>query len=135
MGNDAMGNDAMGNDAAGGKPRGPRWEEAGDANVPAALAALYPPLPETLYCPHDVARGRYLFRTLASTEDCGLVCFLDPRRARAYVRAVFPGGEYGTIVGMSLDGAHDLALGRHAVVNCLLVVGADFRCPSVHYVR
>jgi Rad3-related DNA helicase len=126
------------------QPTSPRWEEIGDANIPLALTVLCQPLPEMLYCPYDVATGCFLYRKIEASEDCGLIAFLAPDVAQDYIRTRLRRGAYSKVRQVSLDEAHDLALARHAVVNCLIVVqpapmvppiSVATWHPSVHYVR
>ena len=128
----------------GQQPTEPRWEEIGDASVPPFLTALCPPLPETLYCPYDVTTGCFLYRKIEATENCGLIAFLAPQEAHDYIQTCLRRGTYSKVRQISLDEAHDLALARHAVVNCLIVVraapsppsvSAPWWHPSIHYVR
>ncbi len=115
-------------------PTGPRWEEAGGAQIPPALIALRRPLPELLFVLYDPRRRAYCYRKVEATEDCGLLCFADPERAREYARTWLPPRTYDHVWGVWLDQAHAMARARHAAVNCLLLIDEAWR-PHVHHVK
>lgn len=115
-------------------PTGPKWEPPGGADVPPALAALWQPLPELLFVLYDPRRERYCYRKLEATEDCGLLCFVAPEQAGDYARRCLPPRTYDQVWGVWLDQAHALARGRHALVNCLILID-EARKPHVHHVR
>ncbi len=116
------------------QPAGPRWEEMGDANIPLALIALRPAVPEVLFILYDPRRDRHCYRKYGDTENCGLLCFSSPEQAHRYAQSCLAPYTYDHVLYVALDAAHEMARGRHCVVNCLLVFGEAHE-PTIHYVK
>jgi hypothetical protein len=87
-----------------------------------------------LFILYDPRRDRYCYRKYGDTENCGLLCFLSPEQAQRYAQFRLAPYTYDQVLYIALDAAHELARGRHCVVNCLLVFGEAHE-PTIHYVK
>lgn len=102
--------------------------------VPAWWSRLMDTLPEVLFAPYDPRRARFCFRKLGISEDCGMIVFSAPARAREYQATFLEPKGFVDLRQVSLDQACDLAREKNVRVNCVALIDDPFH-PVVQIVR